>query len=71
VKIEGWCNDTADGNPKHIEKICHSFTLATKRSTVSALRLSPRYCREKTATGCLCHGICLYTVTDAGNRKNR
>lgn len=54
-----------------LRKICHSFALATKRSTVSALGLSPCSCGEKMATGRMCHGICLYTVTDAGNRKNR
>jgi len=52
-------------------KICHSFTVATKRSKVSALGLTPCSCGEKTATNRLCHGICLYTVTDAGNRKNK
>lgn len=40
-------------------KICHSFTLATKRSTVSALGLSSCSCGEKTATDRLRHGICL------------
>jgi hypothetical protein len=54
-----------------LRKTCHSVTLATKRSTVSALGLRPCFCGKKTATDRLCHRICPDTVTDAGKKTGK